>query len=213
MFSPTSECTQLSSCYLSSREHANSLDVLLRACSKMPFQPIPGSKPLTISAALAPPVVYCAYHGAPFLAYLLPVLMRILLCLYHLSIPLVLALVLLPPCNDASPQTRKAISVVRNTLAITASILFARLPLCYHVPWSAGLTYILSLTGWYGASRVIDLFFISGRHTIPRRVKRKLREVDDTDTESEAEAPEPPAALRESPERLNGTGKSPPALL
>lgn len=121
--------------------------------------------------------------------------------LYTLS---VLALVLLPPFKDATPTTRRAISALRNSLAISAAVLFARLPLYYHVPWSAGLTYILSLTGWYGASRVLDLFFISGRTTIPRRVKRKLREVDDTD--SEAEAPDEAARAEAGAEVSNGKG-------
>lgn len=115
------------------------------------------------------------------------------------------ALVLLPPFQNVSPRTRQAIAIFRNLLAITATILFARLPLRYHVPWSAGLTYILSLTGWYGATRVLDLFYISGRQTIPRRVKRNLREIDDTD--SEAEAPEDVlAAPSEANGGANGSG-------
>lgn len=164
----------------------------------MPFQPIPGSKPLTISAAVAPPLVYCK-SGAVRLS----LRSSLAITLLHPG-HAVCALVLLPPFHDVSPQKRQAISALRNCLAITAAILFARLPLCYHVPWSAGLTYILSLTGWYGASRVIDLFYISGRKTIPRRVKRNLREVDDTD--SEAEAPEPIQEETAAESKPNGHG-------
>lgn len=154
----------------------------------MPFQPIPGSKPLTVFAAVAPPLAYCELEDRPFLHIYIYTKTDCGLLDSASDCLLVFALVLLPPFQDISPSARKAVAVVRNLLAITAAILFARLPLRYHVPWSAGLTYILSLTGWYGASRVIDLFYISGRHTIPRRVKRNLREIDDTD--SEAEAPE-----------------------
>lgn len=78
---------------------------------------------------------------------------------------------------------------MRSTLALLAAALFARLSVHYHVPWSIGLTYILNLTGWYGATRVLDIFFISpyrGRG-IPRRVKRKLKRLEDSDTEYEGE--------------------------
>jgi len=114
----------------------------------------------------------------------------------------VLALALLPPFSHVKPSTRQAISVFLSLLAIIASILFARLPLRYHVPWSAGLTYILSLTGWYGASRVIDLFFISGRKVIPRRVKRKLQHLDDTDSETEG-----PTVDEVTPDKASGGKK------
>lgn len=97
----------------------------------------------------------------------------------------VLGLTLLPPFNHVAPRTRRYIGYARTSLALTAAILFARLPLCYHIPWSCGLTYILNLVGWYGCTRIIDIFFITGRHRIPRRVRRKLRPVDDTDSDGE----------------------------
>ncbi|RYP73529.1 hypothetical protein DL771_003568 [Monosporascus sp. 5C6A] len=65
------------------------------------------------------------------------------------------------------------VDTIRDILALTAGILFFRLPLVYHVPQSIGLTYQLSLVGLYGGCRVLDAFFISpyGFKHIPRRVK------------------------------------------
>lgn len=64
------------------------------------------------------------------------------------------------------------VRAIRNILALTAGILFFRLPLAYHVPQSIGLTYQLGLVGLYGGCRVMDAFFISpyGFNHIPRRV-------------------------------------------
>ncbi|XXG96007.1 hypothetical protein Hte_002284 [Hypoxylon texense] len=105
------------------------------------LQPIPGSQPLTIGAAVLPPLVY-------YVALLL----------------------LAPP----PPPFINSIYVktLRNALALTAGILFFRLPLAYHVPQSIGLTYQLGLVGLYGGCRVLDAFFISPYffHHIPRRV-------------------------------------------
>jgi len=58
-------------------------------------------------------------------------------------------------------------------LALISGILFFRLPLAYHVPFSVGLTYQLALVGLYGGCRVLDVFFISPYilSHIPRRVK------------------------------------------
>lgn len=167
----------------------------------MPFQPIPGSRPLTITAAIAPPLVYCPSYP----------IWQSSSCLFDFSgVTLteasysVFALVLLPPFNHVSPQTRRFIAILRVGLALLATILFARLPLKYHVPWSCGLTYILNLTGWYGCTRVIDIFFITGRHRIPRRVKRKLKFIEDSDTETSdgegAVQPLPDSKVRRSRE-------------
>ncbi|KAI1106538.1 hypothetical protein F4804DRAFT_300311 [Jackrogersella minutella] len=106
------------------------------------IHPIPGSQPLTLKAAVLPPLTY--YVALLFLA----------------PPP--------PPIIDSI-----YIKVIRNILALTAGILFFRLPLAYHVPQSIGLTYQLGLVGLYGGCRVIDAFFISPyffKH-IPRRVK------------------------------------------
>lgn len=120
----------------------------------------------------------------------------------------VFALVLLPPFNHVSPQTRRFIGIIRVALALLATVLFARLPLKYHVPWSCGLTYILNLTGWYGCTRVIDIFFITGRHRIPRRVKRKLKFIEDSDTDiSDGEGtvqPLPDSKVRRARENKHG---------
>ncbi|KAI4139219.1 MAG: hypothetical protein LQ341_004304, partial [Variospora aurantia] len=81
------------------------------------------------------------------------------------------ALILLPPFpNQANSHV---ISFLRSFLAILAGILFFRLPLAYHVPFSVGLTYQLALVGIYGGCRCLDAFFISPYlfHHIPRRVK------------------------------------------
>lgn len=124
----------------------------------------------------------------------------------QLTCSTVFALTLLPPFNHVPSSTRFLIAVVRNVLAIVATILFARLPLCYYVSWSCGLTYILSLTGWYGASRVVDVFFITARSRIPRRVRRKLKPLDDPDSEAEATepAPLPDAKNKRKPSQLYG---------
>ncbi|KAI4120321.1 MAG: hypothetical protein LQ338_007095 [Usnochroma carphineum] len=82
-----------------------------------------------------------------------------------------LALILLPPFPKSPLQP--LIPIFRSLLALTAGILFFRLPLTYHVPFSVGLTYQLALVGLYGGCRVLDAFFISPYffHHIPRRVK------------------------------------------
>ncbi|KAI8965102.1 hypothetical protein F5Y11DRAFT_344820 [Daldinia sp. FL1419] len=106
------------------------------------LRPIPGSQPLTFTAAVLPPLIY--YVALLLLAPPPP-----------------------PIINSVYVKT------IRNILALTAGILFFRLPLAYHVPQSIGLTYQLGLVGLYGGCRVIDAFFISPyffKH-IPRRVK------------------------------------------
>ncbi|KAI1380254.1 hypothetical protein F4677DRAFT_254514 [Hypoxylon crocopeplum] len=83
-----------------------------------------------------------------------------------------LALLLLAPPPPPVIDSMYA-KTIRNVLALTAGILFFRLPLAYHVPQSIGLTYQLGLVGLYGGCRVVDAFFISPycfKH-IPRRVK------------------------------------------
>lgn len=105
------------------------------------LHPIPGSRPLTFTAAILPPLIY--YFALLLLAP--------------------------PPPNVIDTL---AVKILRNCLAITAGILFFRLPLVYHVPQSIGLTYQLGLVGLYGGCRVLDAFFISPyllKH-IPRRV-------------------------------------------
>lgn len=82
-----------------------------------------------------------------------------------------LALVLLPPPPPPA-VTSAPVRLLRTILAITAAILFIRLPLAYHVPQSIGLTYQLGLVGIYGGTRVLDAFFISAWWfgNIPKRV-------------------------------------------
>ena len=114
------------------------------------LHPLPGTTPLTPLATLAPPLIYY------------------------------FALLLLPPFLSVSKDSnlsarlvQHTIPVIRNLLALTSGILFFRLPLAYHVPFSFGLTYQLALVGLYGGCRVLDAFFISPclfGH-IPRRVK------------------------------------------
>ena len=80
------------------------------------------------------------------------------------------ALLLQPPIP--SNPIPNLTATIRNILALSAGILFLRLPLKYHVPFSVGLTYQLALVGIYGAARVVDIFFISRYwlNHIPRRV-------------------------------------------
>ena len=80
------------------------------------------------------------------------------------------ALTLLPPI-PSNPYTSLT-SVARNALAASSLLLFLRLPLRYHVPFSVGLTYQLALVGLYGAARILDHFLISAYwlHHVPRRV-------------------------------------------
>lgn len=84
------------------------------------------------------------------------------------------ALLFLPPPPPPVVDTW-ASKALRNVLALTAAVLFFRLPLVYHVPQSIGLTYQLGLVGWYGGCRVVDTFFISRclLGHVPRRVKYK----------------------------------------
>lgn len=108
------------------------------------LQPLPGTKPLTPYAAFAPPLVYY------------------------------LALLLLPPFRAPPfPLSSIIIPIIRSALALFSGILFFRLPLTYHVPFSIGLTYQLALVGLYGGCRVLDAFFLSPYlfGHIPRRVK------------------------------------------
>lgn len=83
-----------------------------------------------------------------------------------------IALLFLPP---PPPQAVDALPVkfLRNALAITAGILFFRLPLTYFIPQSIGLNYQLGLVGIYGGCRVLDAFFISPIlfNHVPRRVR------------------------------------------
>lgn len=106
------------------------------------LQPIPGTKPLTLEAALCPPLLYY------------------------------IALLLLAPVQSPSGES-KAVTSLRNFLALLSALLFIRLPLAYHVPSSIGLNYQLGLVGLYGGARVLDAFFVSlylfGH--VPRRVR------------------------------------------
>ena len=108
------------------------------------LKPLLGTTPLTPLPALAPPLIYY------------------------------LALLLLPPFpNTSSEPTAPVIPPLRNSLALLSGLLFFRLPLEYHVPFSVGLTYQLALVGLYGGCRVLDAFFISPYlfGHIPKRVK------------------------------------------
>ena len=100
-----------------------------------------------------------------------------------------IALLLLPP---PPPPTIASLPVklLRSVLAFIAAVLFLRLPLAYHVPQSIGLTYQLGLVGIYGATRVVDVFFISAYcfGHVPKRVsylhtrRTETPLSDDTDT-------------------------------
>ncbi|MCJ1458528.1 hypothetical protein MMC28_008901 [Mycoblastus sanguinarius] len=82
-----------------------------------------------------------------------------------------LALLLLPPFPTHTYRT--PIALLRNILGLISGLLFFRLPLKHHVPFSIGLTYQLALVGLYGGCRVLDAFFISPYlfGLIPRRIK------------------------------------------
>lgn len=53
------------------------------------------------------------------------------------------ALLFLPPPPPPALET-VVLKILRNTIALTAGVLFLRLPLAYHVPQSIGLTYQVS---------------------------------------------------------------------
>ncbi|PWY99055.1 hypothetical protein BCV70DRAFT_163364 [Testicularia cyperi] len=104
------------------------------------FVPAAGSVPLPIWAAAVPPLTYY------------------------------LALFLLPPLSKTvSKPLRRLASLSRVVLACISTYTFAVLPFKYYYPGSAVLTYQLGLVGWYGASRVIDVFFLSYPR-VPRRI-------------------------------------------
>lgn len=107
------------------------------------LQSLPETVPLILSAPFAPPFLYY------------------------------LALLLLPPFPTTSRVSTTVIPILRSLLALISGILFFRLPLAYHVPFSIGLTYQLALVGLYGGCRVLDAFFLSPYlfGHIPRRVK------------------------------------------
>ncbi|PRP80846.1 hypothetical protein PROFUN_11401 [Planoprotostelium fungivorum] len=106
------------------------------------YQPVPGTVELTPIYAILPPLVY------------------------------LLALILLPPLNTSSRLIKWTVAVIRNILALLATILFLALPLHYHVRDISSLTYLLSLIGCFGACRIVDIFFINA-HNTPRRIQRK----------------------------------------
>ncbi|SPO23236.1 uncharacterized protein UTRI_01914 [Ustilago trichophora] len=105
------------------------------------FIPNPTARPLPIWAAVVPPLTYY------------------------------IALFLLPPLSSKSfsRSVRRIASVVRTVLAAVSVYTFASLPFKYFYPGSAVLTYQLGLVGFYGASRVLDVFFLSYPR-IPRRI-------------------------------------------
>lgn len=105
------------------------------------FVPSPSARPLHVLAAAVPPLTYYV------------------------------ALFLLPPLPSKtfSCSVRRAASVVRTMLAAISVYTFASLPFKYFYPGSAVLTYQLGLVGFYGASRVLDIFFLSYPR-IPRRI-------------------------------------------
>uniref|UniRef100_V5GP08 Wax synthase domain-containing protein n=2 Tax=Kalmanozyma brasiliensis (strain GHG001) TaxID=1365824 RepID=V5GP08_KALBG len=82
-----------------------------------------------------------------------------------------MALFLLPPLSSKSFSVtiRRAASAARTVLAAISVYTFASLPFKYYYPGSAVLTYQLGLVGFYGASRVLDVFFLSYPR-IPRRI-------------------------------------------
>ncbi|EPQ26622.1 uncharacterized protein PFL1_05943 [Pseudozyma flocculosa PF-1] len=96
------------------------------------FEPNPATRPLPVWAAAVPPLAYYA------------------------------ALFLLPPLpKTVARPLRRLATLVRFGLAALSAYTFAVLPLRYYYPGSAVLTYQLGLVGWYGAGRVIDVFFLS----------------------------------------------------
>lgn len=105
------------------------------------FVPSPSARPLPIWAAVVPPLTYY------------------------------LALFLLPPLSSKtfSSSTRRFASIVRTLLAAVSIYTFTSLPFKYYYPGSAVLTYQLGLVGLYGASRVLDVFFLSYPR-IPKRI-------------------------------------------
>ncbi|SJX61822.1 uncharacterized protein SRS1_12806 [Sporisorium reilianum f. sp. reilianum] len=105
------------------------------------FVPSPTARPLPIWAAVVPPLTYY------------------------------IALFLLPPLSSRtfSRSIRRAVSVARTALAVVSLYTFAALPFKYYYPGSAILTYQLGLVGFYGASRVLDIFFLSYPR-IPKRI-------------------------------------------
>ena len=109
-----------------------------------------------------PPLPYL--HALPKTIPLSPIAAALPPILYYLT------LALLPPIT--SNQWPFLTALVRNVLAISAFVLFLRLPLHYHVPFSVGLTYQLALVGIYGAARILDHFLISHYllNNVPRRV-------------------------------------------
>lgn len=110
-------------------------------------EPRPGLRPIPGSKPLTIEAIIC------------PVL------LYYI------ALLFLPPAPPPAINSVQ-IATLRNVLAISAAVLFLRLPLAYHVPQSIGLTYQLGLVGIYGGLRVLDAFYVSCYFWghIPRRV-------------------------------------------
>ncbi|KAN0063417.1 hypothetical protein ACQY0O_004583 [Thecaphora frezii] len=104
------------------------------------FVPSPTTHPLSILAAILPPFAYYC------------------------------ALFLLPPLpSNVPPTLRGLLTVLKFSLAAVSFYTFAVLPLHYHYPGSAILTYQLGLVGWYGAGRVLDVFFLSWPR-VPRRI-------------------------------------------
>ncbi|SNX83147.1 uncharacterized protein MEPE_01853 [Melanopsichium pennsylvanicum] len=105
------------------------------------FVPSPSTRPLPIWAAAVPPLTYY------------------------------LALYLLPPLSSKtfSCSFRRITSLIQTIFAAVSVYTFASLPFKYYYPGSAVLTYQLGLVGFYGASRVLDIFFLSYPR-IPRRI-------------------------------------------
>ena len=122
------------------------------------LQAVPGTIPLSITAAALPPLIYYV------------------------------ALILLPPISTDSHALKVVFNIARNVLGLSAAILFFRLPLIYHVSQSIGITYQLALVGMYGGCRVVDTFFITPYlfGHIPRRVRYK--HADRVETPNIAEA-------------------------
>ena len=134
-----------------------------------------------------------------------------------------IALLLLAPPPPPSVEST-AIRILRNGLALLAAILFFRLPLAYHVPFSIGLNYQLGLVGIYGGCRVLDAFFISLYlfDHVPRRVRYSHRPRVQTPAASDNDnvqlwsdnnsilkhplAPSPPASPNQSPSRNKANG-------
>lgn len=108
------------------------------------FEPLPGTSPIPVWAALLPPTTY---YFALFLLSAGDGPFRD------------------KPSRHVSPWTVAA----KYLLATLSAVSFFALPFTFHVPGSAIFTYQLGLIGCFGSARVLDIFFLS-RPRVPKRI-------------------------------------------